>query len=104
MSDKKKFSLSMRILIAMVLGAITGWVISLLGTPTWAQLWLIDGAFRVLGQIFIALLQMLVVPLVFVSLVCGMTALRDLQKMGRIGIKTVGLYLLTTAVAISINS
>jgi Na+/H+-dicarboxylate symporter len=63
---------------------------------------LIDGAFDSLGQIFIRSLQLLVVPLVFVSLVCGTSSLTDIRQLGRIGVKTVSMYLLTTALAISL--
>ena len=58
----------------------------------------IDGG----GRIFIALLKMLVVPLVFVSLVCGAASLGDTGSVGRLGGKTIGLYLVTTAVAVSL--
>jgi len=56
---------------------------------------------EVIGQIFMASLRMLVVPLVFVSLVCGVCSLQDTTKLGRIGGKAIGLYLVTTAIAIS---
>ena len=46
---------------------------------------------------------MLIVPLIFVSLVCGVTSMHDMHKMGRIALKTIVIYLLTTAVAISIG-
>ena len=58
----------------------------------------IDGG----GRIFIALLKMLVVPLVFVSLVFGAASLGDTGSVGRLGGKTIGLYLVTTAVAVSL--
>ncbi len=102
MTDKKKFSLSSRILIAMVLGAAVGGLIAGLGRPDWAQAWLTDGLFRVVGQIFISLLQMLVVPLVFVSLVCGSSSLSDPKMLGRVGGKPVLLYLLTTGIAVTL--
>lgn len=102
MASRKQLSLSARILIAMVLGAIAGGVLSLLGNPEWTRIWLVDGLFRVFGQVFIALLQMLVVPLVFVSLVCGSSALSDPKVLGRVGGKTIGLYLLTTGIAVSL--
>ena len=102
MASGKKLSLSVRIFIAMILGAVCGWVISLLGNPDWATIWLIDGLFRVVGQVFISLLQMLVVPLVFVSLVCGSSSLSDPKVLGRVGGKTIGLYLVTTAIAVTL--
>lgn len=65
--------------------------------------WLIDGLLAVIAGIFIALLKMLIVPLVFVSLVCGVTGSgADVARLGRIGSTTFVLYLATTAAAIAI--
>jgi Na+/H+-dicarboxylate symporter len=100
MASTKKLSLSAKIFIAMILGAIVGFILNLSGNPEWSQVWLIDGAFRVVGQIFISLLKMLVVPLVFISLVCGSSSLSDPKMLGRVGGKTIALYLLTTAIAV----
>ena len=63
---------------------------------------LVEGIFSTLGQIFIASLKMLVVPLVFVSLICGTSTLSDPSKLGRLGAKSVGLYIVTTAIAITL--
>ena len=54
------------------------------------------------GQGFIRLMQMLVVPLVFCSLVCGSMAIGDTKTLGKVGVKTIGFYLVTTALAVSI--
>ena len=62
----------------------------------------INGLIDLGGQIFIVTLKLLVVPLVFVSLACGASNLSGGTSLGRIGIKTLGLYLFTTAVAISL--
>jgi len=62
----------------------------------------VEYIFDVVGRIFIASLKLLVVPLVFVSLVCGSAAMGENVKMGRIAFKTLALYLFTTAVAITI--
>ncbi len=59
------------------------------------------GVLKVVGQIFISLLKMLVVPLVFISLVCGASSLSDPKMLGRVGGKTIALYLLTTAIAVT---
>ncbi len=56
-----------------------------------------------LGTLFINAIKMLIVPLVFCSLVVGVTSMQDTKKMGRIGFKTIAIYLFTTAVAISIG-
>jgi Na+/H+-dicarboxylate symporter len=101
MSAKKPMNLSTKIFISMVLGGICGGIISWIGNPDWSQIWLIDGLFRVVGQVFIALLKMLVVPLVFVSLICGVSSLSDPKILGRVGGKTVGLYLITTGIAVT---
>ncbi len=53
-------------------------------------------------MVFLASLKLLVVPLVFVSLVCGTASLDDVTKLGRVGGKTLGLYLLTTAIALTV--
>ena len=66
------------------------------------KIFLVDGVFRVVGAIFIASLKMMVVPLVLVSLVCGVTNMGDIAALGRIGGKALGLYVLTTALAITI--
>jgi DAACS family dicarboxylate/amino acid:cation (Na+ or H+) symporter len=92
-----------RILIAMAAGIVVGVLLNMLGSGFQAGSdFLVDGLFYVLGSIFIALLRLMVVPLVLVSLVCGVTALGDLKALGRVGIKTLGLYLTTTAIAITI--
>jgi Na+/H+-dicarboxylate symporter len=63
---------------------------------------LAGGLFYVGGQIFVASLKVLVVPLVFISLVCGTCQLQGQSSLGRLSLKAIGLYLLTTAIAISI--
>ena len=101
-------NLTVRILwgmgLGLVLGALIKWAgqSQLLspGVTSAIDLYLIDGFFLLIGKVFVASLKLLVVPLVFVSLVCGAGALGDNSKLGRIGIKTIGLYLMTTAIAI----
>ncbi len=102
MASKMNLSLSARIFIAMILGAIAGLILNFAGNPEWSQVWLTDGILMVVGQVFISLLKMLVVPLVFISLVCGSSSLSDPKMLGRVGGKTIGLYLITTAVAVSL--
>jgi len=97
---KSKLSLSAKIFIAMILGAIAGLILNYSGNPEWTRVWLTDGLFEVFGQIFISLLRMLVVPLVFISLVCGASSLSDPKMLGRVGGKTISLYLITTAIAV----
>jgi Na+/H+-dicarboxylate symporter len=81
-----------QILIALVAGLIVGMIFG----PS-------AGVIKPVGTLFINAIKMLIVPLIFVSLVCGMTSMHDMTKMGRIGLKTIVLYLATTAVAITIG-
>ena len=62
----------------------------------------INGIFYVIGNGFIRLMKMLVVPLVFCSLVCGSMAMGDTKSLGKIGVKALLFYLVTTALAISV--
>lgn len=94
--------LTRRILIGLVLGAVAGLLLRQLALGHPVTDFLVGGVFAVGGKIFLASLQLLVVPLVLVSLTCGTAALDDVAKLGRIGGKTLGLYLLTTAIAISL--
>jgi Na+/H+-dicarboxylate symporter len=94
-------SFTQKILVAMGAGIVVGALLGAFGSGTaLVDDWLVGGLFEIVGQIFIALLQMMVVPLVLVSLVCGVTALGDMRALGRLGAKTLGIYLVTTAVAL----
>ena len=103
-------SLTNRILIAMVAGILGGSLLNLLshtsGVPDFANVviddYLVGGLFDVVGRIFVASLKLLVVPLVLVSLICGASSLGDSARMGPIALKTMGFYLTTTAIAVSI--
>lgn len=108
-------SLTVRIVMGMAAGILVGFFfqffvlagaeerqLSLLGMTIPLKALFVDGFFHVGGEIFIASLKMLVVPLVFVSLVCGTCSLSDTSKLGRLGGKSVGLYLITTAIAITL--
>ena len=98
--------LSSKILSGMVLGIILGLVLNALGgadpekTPLIA--WFVSNIFDVIGQIFVISLKLLVVPLVFFSLVCGSASMGEDVKMGQVALKTIGLYLVTTAIAVSL--
>ena len=97
-------NLTVRILIGMIAGLTFGMIVQLSGAgiDSWIQVYVVQGLLDAGGQIFIASLKLMVVPLVFVSLVCGAASLGGHGNMGRVGGKTIGLYLLTTGIAISI--
>ena len=104
-------SFTNRILLAMVLGIALGSILNVVvaeldpssGLYGFLQNGLIMGLFDGVGRIFVASLKLLVVPLVLVSLICGMAALGQSSRMGAIAGKTVGLYLITTGVAVSLG-
>ena len=97
-------TLTIRILIAMGLGLVLGSLVKAAGLDAdhWIQSILIGDIIDAGGQIFVRSLRLMVVPLVFVSLICGAASLGASGNMGRVAGKAVGLYLLTTAIAISI--
>ena len=81
-----------RVFLALVLGAIVG---LLLGENATAIKWL--------GDLFIRLIRMIVVPLVFVSIVSGVAGMGDPRRLGSIGGKTILLYFCTTAIAVCVG-
>ncbi|WP_117234674.1 dicarboxylate/amino acid:cation symporter [Vibrio maerlii] len=103
MNTKKPMSLTSRVIFGMVAGILTGFAIrTLFADNGFVDSYIVNGLFEVGGQIFVASLKMLVVPLVFVSLVCGTSSLKDLSTLGRMGGKTLAFYITTTAIAITL--
>ena len=96
-------SLTKKILIGMGLGLALGVLLQItdLVTNALVSSYFLNGVIDAGGKIFVTLLKMMVVPLVFVSLVCGARSLGATGSVGRLGGKTIGLYLLTTALAVS---
>lgn len=95
--------LSNRILGSMVLGLFVGIVLNFtVADNEWFQSMVLDGFLSTVGEIFVRFLSMLVVPLVFVSLITGVSALSDPKKLGRVGGKAVSLYLFTTGIAVTL--
>lgn len=100
-------SLTQRIISAMLMGLLLGALINLLSSGNmlpvaiqhWMDMYLINGLFDTIGQIFVRSLKLLVVPLVFVSLVCGVSSLGNNSRMGAVASKTIALYVTTTAIA-----
>lgn len=98
MSFKFAVPLYAKILIGMLAGVLIG-----IAALTFQQTGLVNNWVRPWGQVFIRLLQLIAVPLVFVSLVKGVIGLSDIGKFSRIGIRTIILYLLTTAFAVTVG-
>lgn len=103
LQTKKKLSLSTTIFIALISGAVLGVTIHYaLPAGYLKDEIIVGGIFYVVGQGFIRLMQMLVVPLVFCSLVCGSMAIGDTKTLGKVGVKTIGFYLVTTMMAVTL--
>ena len=97
--EKKKMSLPLRIFIAMAAGIALGLVAAM--NPAWVGL--VTTYVKPFGTIFVNLLKAVVVPVVLISIICGMISMDDVKKVGSIGWKTLVYYMGTTAVAIVIG-
>ena len=103
MKKIKHMGLSTKIFIALLAGAVFGLLINFfLPTGVLKDTILIDGVLYIIGNGFIRLMQMLVIPLVICSLICGTMSIGDTKTLGRVGVKTLIFYTATTALAISI--
>lgn len=85
--------LTTKILVGLFAGIVVGLLLG--GSPEVAKTYIAP-----LGTLFLNLIRMIIVPLVFASLIVGAASMGDVRKLGRIGGKTVALYLITTAVAV----
>ena len=102
-NKKKALGLSTTIFISLIAGALFGILLHYaIPESDFKTNVIIEGVLYVCGQGFIRLMQMLVVPLVFCSLVCGSMAIGDTKTLGKVGVKTILFYIATTAVAVSI--
>lgn len=93
-----KLALHWKILIGMILGLVVGFVMKNLQMVGFVTDWI-----KPFGTIFINLLKMIAVPLIVVSLITGLADLKDISKLSKLGGRTVGLYLFTTVMAVSIG-
>ncbi|QWG85616.1 dicarboxylate/amino acid:cation symporter [Bacillus mycoides] len=100
MNLESNFTKTKAILIALFLGLVVGLTLNLAAPSIFEPL--NQYAFNPLGQLFIRLIKMLVVPVVFISIVLWAAGLGDPKQLGRIGLKSISFFLVTTAVAISI--
>ena len=96
MKEKKKLSLATKIFIALILGIIVG--MALTNHASVAVKYI-----KPFGTIFLNLIKWIVTPLVFFSIMAGVISMRDIKKVGSVGVKTLVYYLCTTAFAITIG-
>ena len=95
-------NLTTQIMIGMGAGILVGLAFKLFPDSLFIHDTIVDGLLATGGTIFITIMKMLIVPIVFVSLVCGTTSLHDGKAIGRMGLKTMGLYICTTTLAITL--
>ncbi len=103
MSSDKKMSLTVKVLLGMALGIAVGLGLNLSGLVSnpFVDTYVVNGLFHMIGKMFVNALKMLVVPLVFFSLICGVCGIGDVRMLGRVGGKSFVLYMMTTAIAIA---
>ncbi len=94
----RKLQMHTKILLALAVGTVFGFAANHFEFAELVTAWI-----RPIGTAFIKLISMVVVPLVFASLVVGTTSLKDLKSLGRIGVRTLTLYVCMTAMAVSIG-
>ena len=92
LGSKTELKLWARVITALVLGIILGFIF---GDAAQSSKWI--------GDLFVRLIRMLVIPLIFTSLVAGVVSMGDPKRLGSIGVKTIGLYLISTMFAIVIG-
>ncbi|MGP4951321.1 dicarboxylate/amino acid:cation symporter, partial [Psychrobacter sp. T6-1] len=100
----KNMGLTGKIIVAMVLGIILGLGINYFGLNaegSFVNTYFTNGFLAIIGKLFVNSLKMLVVPLVLISLICGVCGIGDIRLLGRIGTKTFMIYMMTTALAIA---
>ncbi len=103
-SYRKKWPLHNRILIGLVGGAATGGVLNAwLGDGAGPLQWFTNQITEPVGQLFLRLLLMLVVPLVFTSLTLGVAGIGDIRRLGRVGVKCLGYTLVVSAISVGIG-
>ena len=98
MKNGKKMSLALQIFIGLGLGIVAGLLFMAAGLAEFAEAYV-----KPFGTIFLNLIKFIVVPIVLTSIVSGVISMKDIKKVGSIGIKTVAYYMLTTACAVTIG-
>lgn len=96
----KNLKLIHKVFIGLISGIIVGALLYPMKENPIVSKYIVNGLFEFLGQGFLRLVKMIIVPLVFASLVTGTAAMNDVKKLGRIGIKTLAFFMGTTAIGI----
>lgn len=102
-TPRRGMPLHTRIMIGLFIGAAAGVTANILWKGDPALVWFTDNIAYTVGQIFLRMLFMVVVPLVFTSLALGVASLGDVRRIGRIGMRTLMFFLATTALAVTLG-
>ena len=102
-AERRGIPLHTKILLGLVIGAAAGVISNQLWADSENLLWVANNIANPIGQIFLRMLFMVVIPLVFTTLTLGVAGLGDVRKLGRIGGKTIGFFLFTTALAVTLG-
>tara|TARA_B100001113_G_scaffold264481_1_gene219444 strand:+ start:476 stop:1768 length:1293 start_codon:yes stop_codon:yes gene_type:complete len=94
----KKLALHWQIIIGLILGLLYGIIATNLGWGNFTSDWIAP-----FGTVFINLLKLIAMPLVLSSLITGVASLSDIKKLSRIGGKTIGIYIGTTTLAVTLG-
>jgi Na+/H+-dicarboxylate symporter len=96
-------SFTKKIIVAMIFGIITGVFLNIFSYDTSLSDFIVINFFNIVSDLFISALKLVIIPLIFFSIVCGIISLSDDTSLSRLGIKTLSLYLITTIIAISLG-
>ncbi|HEU5049565.1 MAG TPA: dicarboxylate/amino acid:cation symporter [Gemmatimonadales bacterium] len=100
---RRRMPLHTKIMIGLLIGAVAGVTSNILWKDTAGLTWFTDNIAYTVGQVFLRMLFMVVVPLVFTSLALGVASLGDVRRIGRIGVRTLVFFLATTALAVTLG-
>lgn len=89
---------ALQIFAAMILGIITGWALAAAGSAAF-----VDDYLNIFGALFIDLLKLVIIPLVFISLLCGVAGLGNIRKLGAMGARTLIFFMISTSIAVGIG-
>ncbi|HIK66339.1 MAG TPA: dicarboxylate/amino acid:cation symporter, partial [Flavobacteriales bacterium] len=96
--ENKGLAMHWQVIIGLLLGIVYAWMSIQFGWNEFTINWI-----QPFGDIFINLLKLIAVPLVLFSIISGVASLGDMRKLGRMGIKTLALYLTTTMFAVIVG-
>ncbi|MGA0277726.1 MAG: dicarboxylate/amino acid:cation symporter, partial [Candidatus Kariarchaeum pelagius] len=96
-------SFTKKIIVSMILGIIFGVLINLIDISQSSTNSIIINGLDLVSHLFLSALKLIIIPLIFFSIVCGIVSLSNDVSISRLGIKTISLYLITTVIAISLG-